>query len=71
MKVFEKVQWSDGGPNDKGDVMGYIRASSLAEAKEILNVNHGFLTCREITKEEYNKRRRKAEVALRMFNLEG
>ena len=70
MKIFEKIQWSDGGHNDKGEVIGYLRAPSLGIATKALNVDHNFIQCREISKREYLRRRKKAEIALSMFNLE-
>lgn len=64
MKIFEKVEYSDGSPNDRGTVVGYISALSLKEAKKILNVNHGFLQVHEISMGLYYERK---EIAKRNF----
>ena len=43
MKIFEKRQYNDGGPNDKGVLIGYIKAKTKKEAIQILNINHSFI----------------------------
>ena len=67
--IFEKVEYSDGGPNDKGSVIGYIEADSLDEAKVILNVNHNFIQVREITQETYNERKKIAKMEYEMYSI--
>lgn len=65
--LFEKKEYSDGGPNDKGVLIGYIEANSREEAENILNVNHGFIQIHEISQEVYENRKRDAENTLQMY----
>lgn len=70
MKIFEKIQYIDGGPNDRGEVIGYIKAHSLQEAKKILNVNHGFIQVYEISKIEFEARKNKAWLKYKMYKID-
>ncbi len=65
--IFEKVEYSDGGPNDRGTLLGYIFADSKEEAVRILNVCHSFITVREISLEVYNKRKELAGKTSAMY----
>jgi hypothetical protein len=69
MKIFEKRQFTDGGPNDRGFCIGYIHADTEEEAKRILNIKHGFIQLFEITNEEYEARKEEAAAMLRMFTI--
>ena len=69
IKYFEKKRFQDGGPNDKGEIIGYIKAKNLDEVKSILNVNHGFIQVFEISKVEFYKRKSQLKKELRMFNI--
>ena len=60
MKIFEKIQLSDGGPNDRGFSIGYIRADSKDHARKLLNINHGFIEFIEVSEREYVKRKSQA-----------
>jgi len=64
MRIFEKVQLIDGGPNDRGKVIGYVSTKHMtAEPKS----NDGFIVFREISIREYNKRKNEALRALDLF----
>jgi len=63
--IFEKRQFTDGGPNDKGVVIGYIRAPSKQQAAKFLNLNHSFIELNKVT-ESYFKM--KKEAALKNYN---
>lgn len=69
MKIFEKLELKDGGPNDKGKVIGYIEASTLEAAKKILNIDHGFIVLNEINLSTFLHRRSLAIEQLKMFDL--
>lgn len=56
MKIFEEIEWTDGGPNDKGSVIGYHYGESESQLKNKYGITHNFISFREITTEEYNKR---------------
>lgn len=68
--IFEKKELSDGGPNDKGTVIGHIMAESIEEANEILNVDHGFIILNEISMETYLERLTVASQELSRFRLQ-
>lgn len=38
-KIFEKRQMSDGGPMDRGIIIGYIKAKSKEDAKKNIKNN--------------------------------
>ncbi len=69
MAKFEKVEYIDGGPNDRGEVIGYIEADTLEKAREILNVDHGFTVVRAISEESYYNAKQKAEERLNQFKI--
>lgn len=66
MRVFKKVLYIDGGPNDKGEVIGY--KSILKNEKPPKNKN-GFEIWIEITLEEYKKAKEYAYKQYKMFNF--
>ena len=67
--IFEKIELTDGGPNDKGTTIGYLRANSREEAKIALNITHGFIQLNKIPLETYLGRKEKAIKNLEMYNL--
>ena len=69
MKLFEMVEWTDGGPLDRGIILGYEKGNSEKELKKRFKINHGFISFREISLEEYNKRKKLAEKNLKMFKF--
>jgi len=69
MKIFEKVEYIDGGPNDRGTCIGYIKAETKEEAYKILNINHGFIRLYEISTEEFEIRKKIAERNLAKFDI--
>lgn len=48
LKLFEKREYVDGGPNDHGMGLGYITAESEEQIREHLNIDHNFIQFREI-----------------------
>lgn len=69
MKIFEELQWTDGGPLDKGTVIGYEHGESEEQLKNKFGINHGFISFREISIEEYNKRKNQLLKQLKLFKL--
>lgn len=69
MKIFEKREFSDGGPMDRGTCIGFIRAKDKEIAKKILNINHGFIELREISQKEFVKRKKEALNNYNMYVL--
>ena len=60
MNIFRIIELSDGGPNDRGRLGGYIEAKSEDHARKILNINHGFTIFRKISYDTYNKEKQNA-----------
>lgn len=66
MRIFEKILLTDGGPNDKGKVIGYVSTKSMTgEPKSV----SGFIIFRQIPIREYNKRKNEALRALNLFTI--
>lgn len=68
MKIFEIREFSDGGPNDQGTIIGYIKTSKSREQLRG-DRKHGFIDYFEITKTEFLRRKRKALQIYNMFNI--
>lgn len=68
-KIFEKIQWLDGGPNDKGIVIGYELGESEKQLRKKFKINHGFISFLEISKAEYELRKKEAQQNLKMFKI--
>lgn len=66
MRIFEKVRLTDGGPNDRGKVIGYF---SIKHDMLIPTSNNPFVEYREISVREYNKRKNEALRALDLFTI--
>jgi len=64
MNLYKIVEFTDGGPNDRGIILMYAEALSKEEAKlkyaKHINdssiMNHGFITALETGKQEYLNR---------------
>jgi len=84
MKIFEIREFIDGGPNDHGSLIGYIKADNIRDAKKnfvhrnkhklskgrISNIlNTGFFQAFEITKEEFDERKLLAYSTLNMYDI--
>ena len=69
-EYFEKIELTDGGPNDQGRCIGFIIAESLEEATAILNVDHGFIVLRKISREQYIAYREEALHLMSFFGLD-
>lgn len=71
--IFEKRQYTDGGPNDRGYVIGYIKADSKEEAMRIKNEEHpgslGFIQVHKISEETYEQRKKEAESLSKIFKF--
>ena len=65
MKLFEIREFIDGGPNDRGNVIGYVKASSIEELKE-KRTNY-FIDYIEISEERFLKLKEEVENKLKMF----
>jgi hypothetical protein len=68
MKIYEIIELTDGGPNDRGTIVGYIKSNKTKEELKKEN-NHGFLLYQEISKSEYLTKRKMVEEKLKMFDL--
>lgn len=66
MKIFEIIQYEDGGPNDRGKVIGYIK---INEEEELPKTSTGFKQYHQISIREYNKRKNEALRALDLFTI--
>lgn len=66
-KIFKKVEWNDGGPNDKGILLGFEKGFSEKQLKEKYNINHGFISFIEISKETYNNLKKETYNNYKMF----
>ena len=53
MKIFEIREFIDGGPNDRGFVIGYIESESREELRK--NRPNGFIDYFEIPRAMYNE----------------
>lgn len=71
MKIFEVKNYIDGGPNDRGFIIKYIKSKSRQEAFEKVNKGKSgwFYQVFEISLEEFNKRKKEAENKLKMFKI--
>lgn len=67
IKIFEIKEYTDGGPNDKGAVVGYVTANNRKEASK--NLENVFQTVNEISRETYLFRKKQAEEQLKLFQL--
>jgi len=68
MKIYEIIEYSDGGPNDKGTIVGYKKSNNSRNHLRA-KINHNFIDYREISEEEFSKRKKEVEKNLKMFNL--
>jgi len=67
MKIFEIIEYSDGGPNDRGFVFDYIKTNQTLEELRATR-KHGFIDYREISQAEYNEKKEQAEQQMIMFS---
>lgn len=72
-KYYNIKVYTDGGPNDRGDTIGYVRARSKKEAKVVAYLNNlaskdiiftGFFEAQIISEEIINKEIEKLEKSL-------
>lgn len=57
-KIFEKIEFTDGGIHDKGVILGYHIGESSEQLLKDYNINHGFIQFREIDKVTFIERKR-------------
>jgi hypothetical protein len=69
MKIFEIREYNDGGPQDRGDVIGYAKEESLEIARE-KHKKSNWIEVREITSKEYYSKKEQAEAELKMFTFD-
>jgi|GEM_PF-2742582 len=67
--IFERIEWLDGGPNDKGIVTGYFFGESEKQLKKKFKITDGYTSFREISMETYYERKKQAKNTLKLFNL--
>jgi len=68
MKIFEKREYIDGGPNDNGFVIGYVKTNKNKEQLR-KEVGHGFINFIEISESEFLKKKREAFKKYKMFDI--
>lgn len=66
-KIFKKILWNDGGPNDKGTLQGFYEGFSEKQLKIEQSITHNFISFIEISKERYEELKRKAKEQYEMF----
>lgn len=66
-KIFEIREDGAWGPNDRGYVVGYIRAKSKEELRK--KFNNGFLQFFELTREQYHEKVAYAKTRLKILDL--
>jgi hypothetical protein len=66
MRVFKKVKYSDGGPNDRGTIIGY--KAVLKNENPPKNEN-GFELWHEITFSEYLLAKKEARKEMDLFTF--
>ena len=66
-KIFEKRQYQDGGPNDRGDCIGFVRALNKEEARKISGITHNFIQFHEISEKSFLERKREAWNNYKMY----
>ena len=69
MKIFEKKEYIDGGPNDRGVILGYEKGESPEQLKKKYGINHGFIQFREISLEDFKERKKVAWVNYAMYKI--
>lgn len=66
-KIFEIKEYMDGGPNDKGVTIGFIKAETKEKAKIKAKITNGFKDAVLIDEELYNRRKLEAKQKYDMF----
>jgi hypothetical protein len=69
MKIFEIREYSDGGPNDKGVVIGYVKANNKTDAKKRAKITNRFKNVYEISRSYYEALKRMAKERYEIFNI--
>jgi len=69
MKIFEKKEYIDGGPNDRGVILGYEKGESPEQLKKKYDINHGFIQFREISLEDFKARKKEAWANYAMYKI--
>lgn len=77
MKIFKILEYQDGGPNDRGQVIAYVEAVTEQKAREIVAkernnpeiVTTGFYEACEISIKEYLAQRTVAREELNKLRL--
>ena len=68
MKIFEITEYIDGGPNDRGYIVGYLKTDkTLSELRS--ERKHGFIDYNEISEELFNSRKEIAINELKKFDI--
>jgi hypothetical protein len=68
--IYEEIHYEDGGPNDKGSILGYHYAESAEELYRKFKINHGFIQFHEISFDSYFEKKEKALNHLKIFKLQ-
>lgn len=66
MNIFEKREYMDGGPNDRGFVIGYIRTNKTREELRKAQ-GHGFIDYIKLSEKQYSQKKKEAQDNLKMF----
>lgn len=66
MKIFKKVLYIDGGPNDKGEIIDY---KAILKNENPPKNKNGFERWEEITLKEYKDAKKQAYKKYKMFTF--
>lgn len=66
MRIFKKVKYSDGGPNDKGTIIKY---KAILNDEPVPKSNNGFECWEEITFTEYQLAKKEARKQMSLFTF--
>ncbi len=67
-KIYEIKEYFDGGPNDRGFLIGFIKTNKTRQELRAEN-GHGFIDYHEMSEEEFLKRKKEAFKIYKMFDI--
>jgi hypothetical protein len=68
MKIFEKREYTDGGTNDRGYTIGYVKTNKTKEQLR-KEVGHGFIDFIELSEKQFLEKKEEAFKKYKMFDL--
>jgi hypothetical protein len=67
---YQVREYTDGGPGDRGDVLGYVKGNSVEELRKRFGIKHCFIGFTKISEKYYRTERNIARQAMYMFTNE-